>query len=261
MDFKQETDFREADRRYADLERQREAGGISGEEFEAQRRQLMVLDDEGRWWSKFPDGGEWHYHDGSAWVRGTPPAYREAAPEAASAPVGNRTQAAAASSPARRKRSVWPWLLGIVIVLVGLAGIGLIVWSFLPGSLPSFLQGGSQGESAPEGGGSDEGGSSRDQSGSGGAAFDAVFVHRATAENITANSTYLDSETINDNPEAILYVTQSWNPDGGDGIYNDHPVGVWYDEGAGRWAIFNQDREAMPEGAAFNVAVLEGPAE
>lgn len=244
MDFKQETDFREADRRYADLERQRDAGGIGEEEFETQRQRLMVLDGEGRWWSKSPEGGEWHYHDGNAWVRGTPPVYREAAPE----PIAGPAQA---PSPARRRRRVWPWLLAVVIVLVGLAGIGLIVWSFVPlGGL-----GLGQGESGSEEGGSDQSGSG----GAGGAVFDAVFVHRATAENVSANSTYLESDVINDNPDAILYVTQSWNPDGGDGIYNDHPVGVWYDEGRGRWAIFNQDREAMPEGAAFNVAVLEGP--
>ena len=38
MDFKQETDFREADRRYAHLVRQRQAGGISEEDFEVQRQ-------------------------------------------------------------------------------------------------------------------------------------------------------------------------------------------------------------------------------
>jgi hypothetical protein len=243
MDFKQETDFRDADRRYADLERQRDAGGISEEEFEAQRQRLMVLDGEGRWWSKSSGGGEWHYHDGNAWVRGTPPVYREAAPE----PMAGSTQA---PGPARRKRPVWPWLLAAVIVLLGLAGIGLIVWSFVPWGQPASDQSGS---------GSERGGSGPDQSGSGGTAFDAVFVHRATPENITANSTYLDSEVVNDNPDAILYVTQRWNPDGGDGTYNDHSIGVWYDEGAGRWAIFNQDREAMPEDAAFNVFVLKEP--
>jgi hypothetical protein len=242
MDFKQEADFRDADRRYADLERQRDAGGISEEEFEAQSQRLMVLDGEGRWWSKSTEGGEWHYHDGNAWIRGTPPVYREAAPE----PTADSTQA---PDPARRKRSVWAWLLAAVIILLGLAGIGLIVWSFVPwGQLTS-----GQGEPAPDRGGSGP----PDQSESDGTAFDAVFVHRATPENITANSTFLDSEVLNDNPDAILYVTQSWNPDGGEGTYNDHPIGVWYDEGAGRWAIFNQDREAMPEGAAFNVFVLE----
>jgi hypothetical protein len=245
MDFKQEADFRDADRRYADLERQRDAGGISEEEFEAQRQRLMVLDGEGRWWSKSPEGGEWHYHNGSAWVRGAPPVYRGAAPE----PVAGSTQA---PGPARRRRPVWPWLLAAVIILVGLAGIGLIVSSFVPvGGL-----GPGQGGSAPEEGGA---GSDDSGSGSGGTDFDAVFVHRATAENISADNTYLDSDVINDNPDAIVYVTPNWNPGGEGGTYNDHPVGVWYDGERSRWAIFNQDREAMPEGAAFNVFVLESP--
>jgi hypothetical protein len=84
--------------------------------------------------------------------------------------------------------------------------------------------------------------------------IDSVFVHRATPESISANSTYLDDRVTNGNPDAILSITRNWNPEG-DGVYNDHPVGVWYDTTAERWAIFNEDRAAMPEGAAFNVVV------
>ena len=77
MDFKgHELDFQEADRRYAELKRQLDAGVISTEEFDAQRRQLMVQDVEGRWWAKSRKTGEWNYHDGSAWVRGTPSGYQ-----------------------------------------------------------------------------------------------------------------------------------------------------------------------------------------
>ncbi len=84
--------------------------------------------------------------------------------------------------------------------------------------------------------------------------INSVFVHRATSESISANSTYLDDRSTNGNPDAILSITRNWNPEG-DGVYNDHPVGVWYDTTAERWAIFNEDRSAMPEGAAFNVLV------
>lgn len=84
------------------------------------------------------------------------------------------------------------------------------------------------------------------------------FVHRATAGNISANSTYLDNPSINNNPSAILSVTQNWNPGSGVGTYNNHPIGVWYDPNAKKWAIFNQDRSSMPEGAAFNVEILSG---
>jgi hypothetical protein len=84
------------------------------------------------------------------------------------------------------------------------------------------------------------------------------FVHRAEPENITENSTYLDDPLVNGEPEAILSVTQNWNPGGGGGTYNDHPVAVRYNAGREKWAIYNTDGSAMPEGAAFNVAVSGG---
>jgi hypothetical protein len=81
-------DFREADRRYAELKQQLEDGTIDTEKFDSQRQQLMVRDDEGRWWAKSRGTGEWNYHDGSAWVRSDPPGYQspptlpaESAPE------------------------------------------------------------------------------------------------------------------------------------------------------------------------------------
>lgn len=81
------------------------------------------------------------------------------------------------------------------------------------------------------------------------------IVHRAESGNIDENSTYLDAPLINGRPEAVLSVTQNWNPGGGSGIYNDHPVDARYDAGRQRWAIYNTDDSAMPDGASFNVAV------
>jgi sortase A len=83
------------------------------------------------------------------------------------------------------------------------------------------------------------------------------FVHTATDVNSTEDRTYVDNALVNGDPDADLAVTQNWNPGGGVGTYNDHDVGVEYDESSDRWAIFNQDGSAIPEGAAFNV-VLEG---
>jgi len=80
------------------------------------------------------------------------------------------------------------------------------------------------------------------------------FIHRANPENITENSTYLDDPLVNGKPGAILSVTQNWNPGGGGGIYNDHPVAVRYDAGRQEWAIYNTDGSEIPAGAAFNVA-------
>jgi hypothetical protein len=253
MDFRErEVDFQEADRRYAELTRQRDAGSISDEEFDAQRQRLMMRDDEGRWWAKLGESGEWHYRDDKTWVPGTPPGYQEGAlPD----PTTDSSPARTPSSPSSRgvsngersRQRIPAWILLVGLGGIALVGIVLVVWVLVP-----FLRG----EQDP----SKQGGamlSNEEESASDGAAFDAVFVHRATPENISANSTYLDNPRTNDDPDVILYVTPNWNPGGGNGTYNEHPVGVWYDGGAQRWAIFNQDREPMPDGAAFNVAVLE----
>jgi len=53
-----------------------------------------------------------------------------------------------------------------------------------------------------------------------------------------------------------VFVTPNWNPGGSGGVFDNHPTGVWYH--AGKWAIFNQDVKAIPNGAAFNVMVLSG---
>ncbi|MFN2291481.1 MAG: hypothetical protein ACK2UC_09860 [Anaerolineae bacterium] len=89
----------------------------------------------------------------------------------------------------------------------------------------------------------------------------AVFVHTATAGNTNSHWTYLDHPQVNNHPDALLFVTQNWNPGGVGGTYNDHPVGVWYDDTEGKWAVFNQDLIDMPEGAAFNVLVAGAEAE
>jgi len=77
-----------------------------------------------------------------------------------------------------------------------------------------------------------------------------VFVHRA---NTSSNITTIDHPLANNNPNALLFVTQNWNPGGGGGVYNNHRIGVYYN--GNRWTIFNQDSVAMPAGASFNVAI------
>ena len=85
------------------------------------------------------------------------------------------------------------------------------------------------------------------------------FVHRAEPDNTVGNTTYLDDPLTNGHPGVVLSVTQNWNPGGGGrGVYNDHPVGVLYDEDVQKWALYNLDGAPIPVGAAFNVAVSEG---
>jgi PASTA domain/Short C-terminal domain len=127
-------DFREADRRSAELKRQLDAGAIDDEEFEAQRQRLMVQDDEGRWWAKSRETNEWFYRHQSGWVQGTPPGYQpyQASPtddtqEQQAQPEQNERSL---SSPAareddehRRRRRPWvPILLLLLLILLLLGG-------------------------------------------------------------------------------------------------------------------------------------------
>jgi hypothetical protein len=82
----------------------------------------------------------------------------------------------------------------------------------------------------------------------------ATFIHVANAANTRDNFTDIDHTSANNHPDAIVLVTPNWSPGGKGDTYNNHPVGVWYNNG--RWSIFNQDKAAMPEGAAFNVMVV-----
>lgn len=80
-----------------------------------------------------------------------------------------------------------------------------------------------------------------------------VYTHLATAANTTANWTELDNKSTNGNPNAFVVVMPDYIPGK---AFDNHPVGVWYDAMQGRWAVFNQDKAAMPVGAAFNVYAL-----
>ncbi|HKQ39275.1 MAG TPA: hypothetical protein VJ063_14450 [Verrucomicrobiae bacterium] len=84
-----------------------------------------------------------------------------------------------------------------------------------------------------------------------------VFIHRATAANIDANTTNIDHPLCNNDPNAILIVTPNWNPGGLGSTYLNHPIGVYYNAITLKWAIFNQDIAAMPPNAAFNVLVVK----
>lgn len=75
-----------------------------------------------------------------------------------------------------------------------------------------------------------------------------AFIHQTTAENSDKNWTTIDHYNCNDNPNAILLVTQNWK-----GIYNPKTIGIRYQ--AGKWQIFNQDRSEVPKGTNFNVLI------
>ncbi|MDW8065425.1 MAG: membrane dipeptidase, partial [Anaerolineae bacterium] len=81
---------------------------------------------------------------------------------------------------------------------------------------------------------------------------DHAYMHVAHLDNISGSMTSLDHPFLNGTPKARLLVTPNWI-----GTYNPHVIGVRYEEQMGRWMIFNQDYQPMPEGAAFNVLIWD----
>jgi Big-like domain-containing protein len=84
-----------------------------------------------------------------------------------------------------------------------------------------------------------------------------AYVHVASVSNQNVSgSTILDHPELNDRPNALVTVTQNWNPAGSSGVFNDANYGVAYD--GLNWLIFNQDGTPIPDGAAFNVLIGDG---
>ncbi|WP_437713438.1 hypothetical protein WMF45_46865 [Sorangium sp. So ce448] len=80
-----------------------------------------------------------------------------------------------------------------------------------------------------------------------------VFVHQVAAGNAGGNFTYIDHPSLNGNPYVAPQVSHIYNPQGAPGVYNNHPVGVYYNVGIQRWGIYNEDLAALPMGASFAV--------
>ncbi len=83
----------------------------------------------------------------------------------------------------------------------------------------------------------------------------AGFVHYAKPQDTEGSYTYVDNKRTNGEPDAVRSVTQNWNPGGGRGVYNDHPIDTRYDADREVWAVYNRDGAPMPEGAAFNFSM------
>ncbi len=86
-----------------------------------------------------------------------------------------------------------------------------------------------------------------------------TLVHYAKLGNTVGNRTYLNNPLIVGEPDALLTVIQNWNPGGGRGVYNDHPIDILYNADIRKSAIYNRDGAPMPDGAAFNIALSGVP--
>jgi len=57
-------DFAQVETRFKELKGKYDAGALTEEEFKAQLQELMIQDEQGRWWIIGYETGQWYYHDG-----------------------------------------------------------------------------------------------------------------------------------------------------------------------------------------------------
>lgn len=74
----------------------------------------------------------------------------------------------------------------------------------------------------------------------------------------TGYISFINDPKLNNNPSAILLVTQDLNPGSAqyNPIVNPHQIGIWYDSLIGEWTIYNEDKSPIPLGATFNYMLL-----
>ena len=82
------------------------------------------------------------------------------------------------------------------------------------------------------------------------------FVYKALSSRILPDVNdhvlRIDHPLLDGNPNAQVYVTHNWNPQGDDNhIIDTHPLGVIYT--SNKWNIYHTDYEPIPVGATYNV--------
>jgi hypothetical protein len=123
-----------------ELKRQRYADTLTDEELDAQLKDLMVKDEEGRWWSKSPRTGEWYWRTVSgAWVEDVPPPpYQAVTAEPATEKVTAQTGAGKGDGT-EDGGNWWRVLFQVrsVLALLLLAVLAFAVYSILKPPPPS----------------------------------------------------------------------------------------------------------------------------
>lgn len=80
----------------------------------------------------------------------------------------------------------------------------------------------------------------------------ASFSHTVTPANSTLNWSDIDNPLLNNNPTAVFFISKSW----ANGVYDTAHVGIWYDSGHSKWAIYNEDwTNTLQINSTYNIFV------
>jgi hypothetical protein len=141
-------DFARVEAEFARLKAQFERGELTEEEFKAQLEELMIEDEQGRWWILGYETGRWYVHDGEQWVQQQPPRAAPGGPPvppqhpAATDLIPDVQPAPAVAAPSRPVLGLELGRDGVSVLLitagwsvcVGVATVMLGIGVFQPGS-------------------------------------------------------------------------------------------------------------------------------
>ena len=131
--------FAEIEAQFRQLKTQYDAGDLSEADFKARLQDLMIQDEQGRWWMIGYETGQWYVHDGEKWVQREPPPVAEAEAQVTEAPQSAAPVAPAAAPAAPAKRR-WVWVAAGIIGIIGLILVIMLLRSGMissPRSEPS----------------------------------------------------------------------------------------------------------------------------
>lgn len=84
------------------------------------------------------------------------------------------------------------------------------------------------------------------------------FLHIVTPRNLVRGSSYIDSPSLNNNPNAQVTIFLNHSPEQRSSSLNPYRAQAAYDPEAAKWMIKNIDDERLPPNTAYNIVVSSG---
>lgn len=82
------------------------------------------------------------------------------------------------------------------------------------------------------------------------------MIHTTTSTSIVSDYSMMDDPRTNGKSTAKLFITSNQGTSD-TAIPNPRMTGIWYRASQSKWTVFNENSAAMPQGAKFNVLVIE----
>jgi hypothetical protein len=78
------------------------------------------------------------------------------------------------------------------------------------------------------------------------------FKHTVTVANSSVNWSDIDNPLLNNNPNAVFFISKSW----ANGVYDDAHVGIFYDGFKSKWAVYNENNSGtLKINSTYNIFV------